>query len=142
MYFKLGDEGKFEVHENHAVLSDNMDNIVMPLKRLKLLELYINEFLEEINITGKINQECGGGMSLCVNGDICDVILRNRDKRIVTSIPLSLDSVVTFLKLIPELNYMHSTFKHVEKCWNENDHLNQMGFLQCSECSPYGWEYY
>ena len=51
-------------------------------------------------------------------------------------IPLKFDEYDTLIKLRAEIEQVMPELKDTEPCYMGNDHMNQLGYLRCTECNP------
>jgi len=53
-------------------------------------------------------------------------------------ISLRLDEWRKFLNLVPAIDARNMILAKSKPCYDNNDHLGQLGFLRCGGCNPYG----
>ncbi len=96
-----------------------------------------------------VREHIGGGVHVCVKSGLHLVDIRKYFVPVgtVSPIPTRMGIALKFPeweKLTEYLDVIKSLSPELtdaEPCFNAEDHANVMGFLQCTECSPYGCDF-
>ena len=92
-------------------------------------------------------QHIGNGYYVCVNdGFMCvDVrkyflpygLQQGEEKPTKHGISIRLDEWLELLDLVPIIHQLFPTLMTATACYEQDDHLNQLGFLACTSCNPF-----
>lgn len=139
------------------VKDDNVKYIEFPSKRWAAFR----ELVDDVNVSAKVvanggsniklRQHVGGGYYVSVTSGFRCVDIRKfykphgsteaEIKPTKRGVALRFDEFAHLCNLIEEINVAYPDLASAQPCFFDDDHLNQLGWLSCTECHPFGCDY-
>ena len=139
----LGSKASLKCDEYYAIIQKGDASVTMPLKRLRNLQGDdISETLSEI-VSGRVvrhRQHLGGRMHIeMCSKDHIEIYQNDFNHRTEEYVVLNVKELDMLLSCIEVLSDLMPEFAQITLCVEQDDHMNQLGAMECSECHAYAY---